>query len=240
MLRMVKSGRRKRRKKNAQLTAGEEEDLLLPDPTWCDIQPIGHDPLQAIRFPVAVPEMTRFANQMMSLREFWAQHVSWQTAHTIATAIAHQCVAWHEDWHHWRIAAQQFFNNLCTHRRITDGKRDFAIGELRDQINKMDDELKQIKSSMVTMQNAISNGPKVMDIEVDISKAVDDILRHREEKLRGLSRAEAEMRAIGARSPHADSDSRIHHAIEKLRGRAVSPAPTTTRVVARSHSPFRI
>ena len=183
-----------------------------------------------------VTPITKFANAMMSIRQFWAEHVSWETAHAIATAISHQCVPWHEDWHQWRFAAQQFFNNLCTHRRNTDAKRDSIISELCDQIDKMDEELKEIKSSMFTMQNAIAKGPQLLDIEVHISKAIDDALRHREQKLKELLSTEAEMRAIAARSPRADSDSRIGHAIDELRGRAVSPAPIS-RVEARALSP---
>ena len=261
---MVNRNKKSTRKKKHQ-NAQEEEEEVLPDPNWCDIELfVGQNPREPIQLMHAtVTPITKFANVMMSIRQFWAQHVSWETAHAIATAISHQCVPWHEDWHQWRFAAQQFFNNLCTHRKKTDAKRDSIISDLCEHINKMEDELKEIKASMFTMQNAIAKGPKLLDIEVNISKAIDDALRHREEnsnspklvnlemdvstaidealrhreqKLRDLSSTEAEMRAIGARSNHADNKSRIDHAIDKLRGRAVSPAPTS-RVEARAFSP---
>ena len=260
MVNKKQKGTKKKKHQNAP-----EEEELLPDPNWCDLELFtGQNPMEPIQVMHAtVTPITKFANAMMSIRQFWAKHVSWETAHAIATAISHQCVPWHEDWHQWRFAAQQFFNNLCTHRKKTDAKRDSIISELCDQIHKMDEELKEIKSSMFTMQNAIAKGPQLLDIEVHISKAIDDALRHRkensdspklvnlemdvstaieealrhrEQKLKELSSTEAEMRAIAARSPRADRDSRIDHAIDELRGRAVSPAPIS-RVEARALSP---
>ena len=129
MVNKKQKGTKKKKHQNAP-----EEEELLPDPNWCDLELFtGQNPMEPIQVMHAtVTPITKFANAMMSIRQFWAEHVSWETAHAIATAISHQCVPWHEDWHQWRFAAQQFFNNLCTHRKKNRCKaRLYNIGALR-------------------------------------------------------------------------------------------------------------